>query len=257
MVALSVNVNKIAWLRNARQGSIPNLRECCQTIVAAGAQGLTVHPRPDQRHITVEDVAIVKQVVVESPGIEFNMEGNPDNGIEANGYPGFLTLVSQAHPDQCTLVPDTNDQLTSNHGWDLYVEDNRRRLVDYIEELHSNNIRVSIFLDPDVALVEHAATIGIDRIELYTGPWVECVREQGLNSDDANKCLHLYTQAADRAYDRGLKVNAGHDLDLENLRTFASRVKVDEVSIGHALISDALFYGLTATVEKYLDRLSI
>ena len=184
-------------------------------------------------------------------------KGNPDNGIEANGYPGFLTLVSQAHPDQCTLVPDTNDQLTSNHGWDLYVEDNRRRLVDYIEELHSNNIRVSIFLDPDVALVEHAATIGIDRIELYTGPWVECVREQGLNSDDANKCLHLYTQAADRAYDRGLKVNAGHDLDLENLRTFASRVKVDEVSIGHALISDALFYGLTATVEKYLDRLSI
>ena len=257
MTALSVNVNKIAWLRNAREGSRPDLIDSCRAIVEAGAQGITVHPRPDQRHIRPADVQRIYHFLAEQDSdVEYNIEGNPEAGAEANGYPGFLSLVKEIQPTQCTLVPDASDQLTSDHGFDLMDSKTFERTSQHIALLKSLGIRVSLFLDPDARQVECAAASGTDRIELYTGPWADLVEERGLETDSANASLDDYRKAAKQARDLGLGVNAGHDLNLHNLQKFCSIGGIDEVSIGHALIADALDYGLKQTVGKYLQALA-
>lgn len=254
MTALSVNVNKIAWLRNARAGSRPNVLECCQTIVDAGANGLTVHPRPDQRHIKPEDVQEIASHV-QSLDIEFNVEGNPASRANRDGYPGFMELVEQTCPDQCTLVPDSDDQLTSDHGWELRNAQIFARVQEFVARLKTPRTRVSLFLDPHIEQVDRAKDSGADRIELYTGPWADAVLEHGLDSTQANTLLAAYKTATHHAQAIGLRVNAGHDLDLVNLAKFVSIGSIAEVSIGHALISDALDFGLHETVRKYLEIL--
>ena len=255
MTALSVNVNKIAWLRNAREGSRPDLIDCCDTITEAGAHGITVHPRPDQRHIRPTDVQAIADFLESHPDVEFNIEGNPESPNDSNGYPGFMNLVASIGPAQCTLVPDTNTQLTSDHGFDLSQPETFTRLSCHIANLKSNGIRVSIFLDPIEAQVQKAADAGTDRIELYTGPWVNITEANGLESAPAERSLKAYHSAATLAKQLGLGVNAGHDLNLKNLRKFCSIGNIDEVSIGHALIADALDFGLQSTVKKYLAQL--
>lgn len=256
MTALSVNVNKIAWLRNAREGSKPDLVECCGTIVEAGTNGLTVHPRPDQRHIRADDVHAIANFLNGSQSVEYNIEGNPEAGPEENGYPGFLDLVHSVRPTQCTLVPDSSDQLTSDHGFDLTDSKVLSRVQGHIFQLKSQGIRVSIFLDPKEEQVRKAAESGTDRIELYTGPWVELTETHGLESAAAEASLDEYRTAIELARTLKLGVNAGHDLNLANLKKFCSIGQVDEVSIGHALISDALDCGLRNTVQKYLEQLN-
>ena len=251
MTELSVNVNKIAWLRNSRDGSRPNLLDCCRTIVAAGARGLTVHPRPDQRHIKPADVHEIGNYI-RLHNVEFNIEGNPNSPASATGLPGFIELVEQTQPNQCTLVPDTDHQLTSDHGWDLLDAETFARVKDFVARLKTTQTRVSLFLDPDVEQVERAKESDADRIELYTGPWADAVLEHGLDSTQANTLLADYKAAAEHAHAVGLGVNAGHDLDLANLAKFLSIGSILEVSIGHALISDALYFGLYETVRKYL-----
>lgn len=256
MTALSVNVNKIAWLRNAREGTRPDLIDCCKTIVEAGANGLTVHPRPDQRHIRPDDVGAIAEFLNGSKTIEYNVEGNPDAGPEPNGYPGFLKLVNVVRPTQCTLVPDASDQLTSDHGFDLTDSQVFNKVRGYIAQLHSQGMRVSIFLDAQKDQVRKAAEVGTDRIELYTGPWVELTETHGLESTPAETMLNQYQNAVEQARDLQLGVNAGHDLNLLNLNKFCSIGQIDEVSIGHALISDALDFGLELAVHKYLKQLN-
>lgn len=248
---LSVNVNKIAWLRNAREGARPDLSHCCQTIMRAGAQGITVHPRSDQRHIRPTDVYAINELISQSD-VEYNIEGNPSVGALPNGYPGFLDLVENTGPTQCTLVPDSHTQFTSDHGWDLSEEVNFESVRTYIRRIHGIGPRVSLFLEPNVEMVKRARDCGADRIELYTGPWCELVAQHGLDSDFSNHSLDEFRSAAEFAQSIGLRVNAGHDLDLNNVGRFCSEVCVDEVSIGHALISDALDYGLEDTVRRYL-----
>ena len=256
MTALSVNVNKIAWLRNAREGSKPDLVECCGTIVNAGTNGLTVHPRPDQRHIRADDVLAIAKFLNGERAVEYNIEGNPDAGPEENGYPGFLELVNSVRPTQCTLVPDSSDQLTSDHGFDLTEARVLDKVAGHISQLKSQGIRVSIFLDPKEEQIRRAAESGTDRIELYTGPWVELTEAHGLESAPAEASLAEYRNAIELARTLQLGVNAGHDLNLANLRKFCSIGQVDEVSIGHALISDALDCGLRHTVQMYLEQLN-
>ena len=252
---LSVNVNKIAWLRNARQGAEPNVRDCCTTILDAGAHGITVHPRPDQRHIVPNDVYEISELLQHRSNVEFNIEGNPSAGERDNGYPGFASLVEQTKPQQCTLVPDTDSQLTSDHGWDLKDAETfaiARRHVAFYRDL---GIRTSLFLDPDEEQVELAAELGTNRIELYTGPWVDSTRAYGLTSAEAAGMLVTYRTASETARRLGLAVNAGHDLNQHNLKAFCAIGGIEEVSIGHALISEALFDGLATTVQSYLSAL--
>ena len=256
MTALSVNVNKIAWLRNAREGSRPDLLHCCKSIIDAGAQGITVHPRPDQRHIRPVDARVIAKFLENEPSIEFNIEGNPEAGEEPNGYPGFLELVESIRPAQCTLVPDDANQLTSDHGFDFMDQSTFAKVSQHISHLKNSEIRVSVFLDPVHEQVRRAADAGTDRIEFYTGPWVELTEEHGLNSDAANECLEKYRSSLVLARELGLEINAGHDLNLLNLQKFCTIGQIDEVSIGHALISDALDFGLQNTVKKYLTELS-
>ena len=251
MTQLSVNVNKIAWLRNARGGLRPDIVDCCRIIVEAGAHGLTVHPRPDQRHITPEDVVKVGQCS-RCLSVEFNIEGNPAAGARANGYPGFFELVEQARPDQCTLVPDSDQQLTSDHGFDLENKETFEQVRSDVARFSALGTRVSLFLDPSLSLVDLAKATGTDRIELYTGPWVDAVLEHGIDSESAEQLLDSYRQAANHAHSIGLGVNAGHDLNLSNLAKFVAIGPIAEVSIGHALISDALEFGLEETVKRYL-----
>jgi pyridoxine 5-phosphate synthase len=241
MTKLSVNVNKIAWLRNARGENRPNLLETSKILVDCGVDGLTVHPRPDLRHITPDDVYDLSNLCKNS-NIEFNIEGNPYSE-KAKDYPGFIQLVKEIEPDQCTLVPDAPDQLTSDHGWQIDGQDHNV-LVNIIEELKTDKTRVSLFVDPDIKQIENIKSIGANRVELYTGPYA---------SNPILEVLSSYETSYNYAKSIGLDVNAGHDLDLENLKPFLDRAPVDEVSIGHALISDALIYGLDTVTKKYLD----
>lgn len=236
MTRLSVNINKIATLRNSRGGNLPDLLQVARDCEAFGAEGITVHPRPDQRHIRYVDVPLLKEIVK----TEFNIEGNP--------IPEFMELVLKNRPDQATLVPDANEVLTSDQGWDTVKH--RAFLTETIAELKRNGIRVSIFLDTDPKLIEGAANCGADRIEFYTG---------GFAHDflgDKKKAVAPFTQAAKLANELGLGINAGHDLNLDNLRYFKENVSgLLEVSIGHALISDALYFGLHNTIQLYRRQL--
>ena len=243
MTALSVNVNKVALLRNARGGGRPDVVKLARGCLAAGAHGITVHPRPDGRHIRATDVLSLAAAI--DPEVELNVEGNPFEGPR-DGYPGFMQIVRSARPAQATLVPDAPGQLTSDHGWD--VGRDSPHLVPVIEELHELGCRVSLFMDPDPAEVRKLAGVGADRIELYTEGYAVAHAAGAMDES-----LARYRVAAEAAQEMGLGVNAGHDLDLANLRDFLEAVpNVLEVSIGHALFADAIEYGLVDTVRRYL-----
>ncbi|HWP66060.1 MAG TPA: pyridoxine 5'-phosphate synthase [Candidatus Limnocylindria bacterium] len=237
MVRLSVNVNKAATLRNARGGNVPDVLRVARTCIEAGCHGITVHPRPDGRHIRPADVEALAAMLT----VEFNVEGYPS--------PAFLDLVCRVRPTQCTLVPDAPDVLTSNAGWRL--GDDTAWLAGVIERLHGAGCRVSLFMDPEPAAMERARALGADRVELYTEPYA-----RAFHTPERDAVLVRYQEAAEAALAAGLGVNAGHDLDLENLPLLARRLPgLLEVSIGHALISDALFMGLAAAVRAYLAAL--
>jgi pyridoxine 5-phosphate synthase len=237
MTRLSVNINKIATLRNSRGGNNPDLVQVALDCERFGAEGITVHPRPDERHIRYADVHALKPLLT----TEFNIEGNP---LEAS----FVELVLAVKPEQVTLVPDALGQITSNHGWDTVA--NQALLIDLIRIFKNAGIRTSIFVDPVLDMVEAAKTTGADRIELYTEPFATEFPE------NPAAAVAAYRKAAFRAQQIGLGVNAGHDLSLENLAFFKSQVSpLDEVSIGHALISDALYYGLENTIQLYKRQL--
>lgn len=236
MTRLSVNINKVALLRNSRGGNLPNLAQIARDCERFGAQGITVHPRPDQRHIRYDDIPMLKELVT----TEFNIEGNPTDE--------FMQLVLTNAPHQCTLVPDATDQLTSDHGWDTIKD--ATYLMEVTQSLQAKGIRVSVFVDPDPKMIEGAKHCGVDRIELYTGPYAEEF------STDPDAAIKPYAEAADLAQQLGLGLNAGHDLNLENLKFFKEQsAGLLEVSIGHALISDALYYGLENTIRMYLRLL--
>lgn len=240
---LSVNVNKIAVLRNSRGGDEPNVVRAARACLDAGAHGITVHPRPDARHIRADDVLALAELTREY-AVEFNLEGNPFAPPRA-GYPGFAQLCALARPAQATLVPDSDGQLTSDHGFDFTRDGDALR--PRIAELKALDCRVSLFVDAGDPLLEQAAEVGADRIELYTGPYAEAHAARSAVS------LALCAESALRAQAVGLGVNAGHDLSQANLGDFLRGVpKVLEVSIGHALIGEALYAGLAATVRNYL-----
>ncbi|MBS7458948.1 pyridoxine 5'-phosphate synthase [Coralloluteibacterium stylophorae] len=246
MTQLSVNVNKIAVLRNSRGGSTPDVVVTALAAVDAGCHGITVHPRPDQRHIRRDDVLALAERI--RGRVEFNIEGNPFAPPRA-GYPGFVELCAAARPQQATLVPDSDGQLTSDHGFDL-VRD-AARLRPLVAELKTLGCRVSLFVDAGAPGLERAVEVGADRIELYTGPYAEAWAR-----GDAAASLALFAGTASRAHALGLGVNAGHDLDQDNLAAFLRAVRpVEEVSIGHALISEAIHAGLAPTVTAYLEIL--
>ena len=254
MTVLSVNLNKVALLRNSREGGTPSVTRAAQTVLAAGAAGITVHPRPDQRHIRPGDVAELAALVAEHPGIEFNIEGNPFAGPRDNGYPGFDALIESARPHQATLVPDSDSQLTSDHGWDLGSDN--AALAEAVARYQAWGARVSLFMDPEPEQISRVPAVGADRIELYTGPFAAVAAVRGLDHPETRDSLERYRAAARHAVSLGLGVNAGHDLDLHNLPLFREITEVAEVSIGHALIGDALYLGLTATVNAYLRALA-
>jgi len=238
MTRLSVNINKIATLRNARGGNLPDVRKAALEIERFGAEGITVHPRPDERHIRYADVREIRPLL----RTEFNIEGNP--------IPSFIDLVCEVRPDQVTLVPDGPDALTSNAGWDTLH--NREFLTGVCTRFRNLGIRTSIFVDPDPAMVAGAKECGADRVELYTADYAA---EYPAYPEVA---ISRYLAAAQEARRCGLGLNAGHDLNLENLSYFIRTIPwTDEVSIGHALISDALYMGLEATVEAYLSKVKI
>ncbi len=249
MTALSVNLNKVALLRNARHGDAPSLTAAARTALAAGADGITVHPRPDQRHIRPADVLALAELLQDYPTAEFNIEGNPFAGLRPNGYPGFDALIAQAKPDQATLVPDDDHQLTSDHGFDLSGDN--RALMEKVKVYQSWGARVSLFMDPQPAQISLAEQVGADRIELFTGPFAAAVAAAGIDHEKSHMALAAYQRAASHAASLGLGVNAGHDLDLDNLPLFRTIEEIVEVSIGHALIARALERGLTATVQSF------
>ena len=249
MTALSINLNKVALLRNARQGDAPDVLAAARTVLAAGADGITVHPRPDQRHIRPQDVLALAAFLADRPNVEFNIEGNPFAGPRGNGYPGFDALVEQTRPQQATLVPDLDAQLTSDHGFDLKGDNSALR--EKIRRYQGWGARVSLFMDPDLTQITLARQIGADRIELYTGPFAEVVADAGADAPQSRAALAVHRQAARHAAALGLGVNAGHDLDLDNLPLLRTIREVAEVSIGHAVIVRALDAGLTATVRAF------
>ncbi len=256
MTQLSVNINKIALLRNARGGSVPNPVHYVDIIARAGGHGVTIHPRSDQRHIHADDVHLLHQHITthnrQHPLLELNIEGNPfaqscastKNGV--SDYPGFLSLIRAAPPHQCTLVPDTPHQLTSDHGFDLTQD--CAALVEVIAEIHRIGSRVSLFLDADIKQVERAAEIGAERIELYTGPYATIAA----HNQPVDAMLQHYQHIARRAQECNLGLNAGHDLNCSNLSPIIQLPGLLEVSIGQALITDALEYGLFEAIKKYL-----
>lgn len=248
MTTLSVNLNKIAVLRNARGGDEPNLRAAAETCIAAGCGGITVHPRPDRRHVTAEDVALLAELTRDR--VEFNIEGNPFAPARP-GYPGFVELVRQARPTQATLVPDSDGQITSDHGFDLTRD--LARMAPLVAELNAIGCRVSLFVDAGTTSgLQHARAIGVARVELYTGPYAHAFVR-----GDANAELASCASTAKHAAEAGLAVNAGHDLDQQNLGAFRHAIpQLAEVSIGHALISEALYDGLAPTVRRYLSILA-
>jgi len=240
MTKLSVNLNKIALLRNQRNIGIPNVIESAGTVIKAGTHGITVHPRPDERHIKYADVYELAEMIT----VEFNIEGNPFLGR-------YMEIVSEVKPNQATLVPDTPDANTSDHGWNLQAD--KGRLLPIIKQLKDLGIRVSLFMDPDITGIELASEIGADRVELYTEPYARAFR----TNENLDEILEQYAAAARFANEIGLGLNAGHDLNLHNLGKFRSAVPgILEVSIGHALIAEALQMGLETTVKKYLKILS-
>ncbi len=248
MIALSVNLNKIALIRNSRDTTNPDVPEHARLCIDAGADGITVHPRPDQRHIRAQDCFDLAAMLT----VEFNIEGNPMSGPRASDrpgvgdYPGFMALVKEIRPAQCTLVPDTDSQLTSDHGFDLKRDGDL--VAPLVEELRSLGIRTSLFMDPDPEQIRLAAQTGTDRIELYTESYASAFREQ----DDLDATFARFREAAEVAAEVGLGLNAGHDLDLHNLPRFAAGIPgLLEVSIGHALTVDALRMGLADTVAAY------
>ena len=245
-IALSVNLNKIALIRNSRAGNYPDVVAHGRACLEAGAHGLTVHPRPDQRHIRANDIAPLAALVREFSGAEFNIEGNPF-APHLGSSPGLLALVESSRPHQCTLVPDTNQQLTSDHGFDL--RDDGGRLQPIIRQLQDWGVRVSLFMDPDLEQIRLAKLLGADRVELYTGPFAEAY---GQDKADLNALYRQYVEAAELALELGLGINAGHDLNLDNMTLFRTLPGLQEVSIGHALTVDALRLGLTNTVKAYL-----
>ncbi|MBO4434163.1 MAG: pyridoxine 5'-phosphate synthase [Bacteroidales bacterium] len=236
MTRLSVNINKIATIRNARGGNVPDVCKAALDCERFGAQGITVHPRPDERHIRYSDVRQIRPLVT----TEFNIEGNP--------IPSFIDLVEEVVPDQVTLVPDAHDAITSNAGWDTWK--NREFLADVCARFKAKGIRVSIFIDPDPYMAEGAALCGADRVELYTADYAA---EYPLDPEIA---IARYVEAARQARSSGLGLNAGHDLSLENLAYFVQQIPwTEEVSLGHALISDALYMGLERTIQAYLSEI--
>ncbi|MCB1614406.1 MAG: pyridoxine 5'-phosphate synthase [Pseudomonadales bacterium] len=247
MIKLSVNINKIALLRNSRPGNNPDLIAYARHCIEAGAQGITVHPRPDQRHIRASDIEPLSHLIQSFENREFNMEGNPFS--EAQGsYPGFIELVTKYKPDQCTLVPDSLHQLTSDHGFNLKSEGDL--LQPLIRRLKDEGIRVSLFMDAQPDQIEIAAAIGADRIELYTGPFAHAFDSQDKNEMDRIYAEHC--KSALRAHQLGMAVNAGHDLNRQNLQMYARLPHLQEVSIGHALTIDSIYEGLEKTVQGYL-----
>ncbi|MBL8246181.1 MAG: pyridoxine 5'-phosphate synthase [Rhodanobacteraceae bacterium] len=240
--ALSVNLNKVALLRNSRGGVLPDPLAAARVAIAAGCQGITLHPRPDLRHARPDDAHALRALCT---SVELNLEGNPYAGADGR-YPGFMQLLEACSPEQATLVPDADAQLTSDHGWDLRAEGARLRPL--IARLRAAGIRVSLFLDVDSPDIERAAEIGAQRIELYTGPYAHAAL-----AGDAGAQLDACARAAERAAAVGLELNAGHDLDQRNLGPLLRQVPaIREVSIGHALIGEALFDGLELTVRRYL-----
>ncbi len=250
MIALNVTLTKIALIRNSREGNYPDVVTHGRICLDAGAQGLTVHPRPDQRHIRPGDVRDLAELCRGREGVEFNVEGNPF-AEPLKDYPGLVPLVLETRPDQCTLVPDSNDQLTSDHGFDLKRDG--ARLEPLISKLKDADIRVSLFMDPDLEQIGLAKEVGADRIELYTGPYAEAVTRQ---SDAVESIFASHCAAAEHARQLGLGVNAGHDLNLINLPRYRTLPGLQEVSIGHALTVDAISMGLDNAVTAYLNCLS-
>lgn len=237
MTRLSVNINKIATIRNARGGNVPDVTKAALEIERFGAEGITVHPRPDERHIRYADVREIRPLV----RTEFNIEGNPT-------VQSFVDLVLEVVPDQVTLVPDAHDAITSNAGWDTIG--NKALLTDLVNTFHAKGIRTSVFIDPDPRMAFGAAECGADRVELYTADYAA---EYPASPE---KAIARYLEAAKAAREAGLGLNAGHDLSLENLAYFVRTIPwTDEVSIGHALISDALYMGLEATIQAYLSQI--
>jgi pyridoxine 5-phosphate synthase len=246
MTVLSVNLNKIAVLRNARGGQLPDPVAAARTCIAAGCGGITVHPRPDARHIRADDVqALARLLAREAPTVEFNIEGNPF-APPRPGYPGLIELVAATRPTQCTLVPDGDGQLTSDHGFDLARDGERLRPL--VRQLRAAGARVSLFVDAGSGGLDVAAAIGADRVELYTGPYAAAHA-----GGDTHAALDACLATATLARQLGLAVNAGHDLDQANLGDLLAAIPwIAEVSIGHALIADALEAGLDTTVRRYL-----
>lgn len=237
-VRLSVNINKIALIRNSRGADFPNLVQVARDAERFGAQGITVHPRPDQRHIRYDDIPALRAVVT----TEFNIEGNPT--------PDFIQLVLDHPPHQVTLVPDDPGQLTSDHGWDTLKH--QSFLKETVKAFQEKGIRVSLFIDPEEALIAGAKEVGADRVELYTGPYAHDFRK------DPAAAMAPYARAAAFATSIGLGLNAGHDLNLDNLAYFAAHATgLQEVSIGHALVVDALYFGLNNTIQMYLRQLEM
>ena len=238
MTRLSVNINKIATIRNARGGRMPDVTAAAVNCERFGAEGITVHPRPDERHIKYSDVRSIRPLIT----TEFNIEGNP--------IPSFIDLVNEVVPDQVTLVPDALDAITSNAGWDTIR--NRSFLTEVCSEFRKRGIRTSIFIGADPEMAEGAALCGADRVELYTEPYAD------MFPADPQKAIDGFVKAAERARECGLGLNAGHDLNLENLEFFIRNIPwTDEVSIGHAIICDALYMGLERTIEAYLSKVHI
>lgn len=236
MTKLSVNINKIATLRNSRGGSNPDVVQVALDAERFGAQGITVHPRPDERHIRRDDVYALKDKI----STEFNIEGFPDER--------YMKIIAEVRPAQATLVPDPPHVLTSNAGWDTHAK--KDFLRDVIGEIKKYGVRASIFVNPDTKMVEGAAAVGTDRIELYTESYARQYHQ------DREQAVKDYVAAADKAIESGLGINAGHDLDLDNLKYLKQRIpSLDEVSIGHALICDSLYYGLENTIQMYLRQL--
>lgn len=240
--ALSVNVNKVALLRNTRHLGIPSVVRAAQMCLDAGAQGITVHPRPDARHIRADDVRALAQLLAQWPGREYNIEGNPSQNL--------MEFIRAVRPQQATFVPDSEDQFTSDHGWSFPQD--AARLAPLVAECRALGVRVSLFMDPEPAAMQAARKVGADRVELYTEPYAAA---WGTGQQDLQ--LERYRAAAQAALDAGLQVNAGHDLNLDNLTAFVRTVPaVAEVSIGHALIADALEHGYAATVRQYLAAIA-
>ena len=244
MTRLSVNVNKVATLRNSRGGHEPRVLDAVDVCLEAGAPGITVHPRADQRHITPTDVRdIARRLEGLRPQVEYNIEGDP--------RPDFIELVHQVRPDQCTIVPVVPGEITSQAGWVRGAS--TEQLAGVIADMQQRGIRVSLFVEPTAEAIQLAKDVGADRVELYTEPFARAFE---LGPDHARASFNIYAAAARQAHDLGLGINAGHDLDLENLVLFRALPHLDEVSIGHAIMSRALFVGLSTVVHEYLRLLN-